>query len=401
MITGKNIIVISGVEWDTLWQGSQEIASRLAKAGNRVLYIENVGVRSPTWKDSGRIALRISGWIKSFFSRGVRQVGPGLYVCAPIVMPPFGNRWRRSLNRLLLLPLIFRSARSVGMNDVILWTFLPTDTVLDLISLFTRRSRSIVVYHCTADFSQLTHDALPLRESENALLQLSDLVFVPCRQLAEHCVAADGKVHLIPNGVSFELFNQKNGNGNQLVASNLQSTPPPVIGYIGGLHRFVDFELLAEMAQLRPDWSWIFIGPVQTSVGKLDQLPNVHLLGQKSHESLYEYLRDFDVCIVPYIKSQATATVVPTKINEYLAAGKPVVATELPTVCEFNARHKVLTTAPSQPDHFLRAIEDSLGLPADSEAITYRTKVARLNDWQTHLDAMSTLIEAEITAKGL
>ncbi len=59
MISGKDIIILSGIEWDTLWQGSQEIATRLAQAGNRVLYVENIGIRAPTWKDKKRIALRV------------------------------------------------------------------------------------------------------------------------------------------------------------------------------------------------------------------------------------------------------------------------------------------------------------------------------------------------------
>ena len=141
------------------------------------------------------------------------------------------------------------------------------------------------------------------------------------------------------------------------------------------------------------------MGPIQTSVGELDRFPNVHLLGQKPHRELRKYLCAFDVCIVPYLKTSATATVVPTKVNEYLAAGKHVVSTELLTICDFNDQHQALLTAPSRPDDFLRAIEDSLRLPTDGETVAHRVKVAKLNDWQARLDAMSSLIEAEMRAK--
>lgn len=398
MISGKDIILISGIEWDALWQGSQEIAGRLAKAGNRVLYIENIGVRVPTWKDKRRIAQRLKSWSRSLRSRGVRQIATNLYVCSPLVLPPFGKPPQRYFNRWLLRA-ILRVATSLGMRDPVLWTFLPTDTALDLISLFRARSSSKVVYHCTADFSELTPKAVLLRKSEIALLQLSDLVFVTCRQLAEYCARWNDQVHIFPNGVSFEALNQNNGHNNPPAASILSSIPRPIIGYIGGLHRFVDFDLLAEMARLRPGWSWVFVGPIQTSVGELAQFSNVHLLGQQPHEHLGQFLRNFDVCIVPYIKSAATATVVPTKVNEYLAAGKPVVSTELLTICDFNEEHAVLMTAPSRPNDFLQAIEESLLLPTDSETVARRTRVAKLNDWQVHLDAMSTLIQAEMLAK--
>lgn len=395
MITGKDIIVISGIEWDSLWQGSHEIARRLAKAGNRVLYIENLGVRNPTWKDKRRIALRVKSWARSLVSHGVRQVATNLYVCSPIVMPPFGQRRQRYLNR-RLLPSILRVATSLGMRDAILWTFLPTDTALDLINLFRAQSSPIIIYHCTADFSELTYDVSLLQESERALLRMSDLVFATCRQLADYCSLWNDKVHIFPNGVNLELFNQNNGHSKWSDVSVLSSIPGPIIGYIGGLHRFVDFNLLTEMAGLRPEWSWVFVGPIQTSVGGLAQLPNVHLPGPQPHERLGQFLDNFDVCIVPYIKSAATATVVPTKVNEYLAAGKPVVSTELLTVCDFNEQHGVLMTAPSRADSFLQAIEESLLLPTDSETVARRTSVAKLHDWQVHLDAMSTLIQAEL-----
>ncbi len=394
MISGKDIIILSGIEWDTLWQGSQEIATRLAQAGNRVLYVENIGIRAPTWKDKKRIALRVKSWTGSLSTHGMRQIGNNLYVYSPIVLPPFGGHWQQHLNRRVLLPLISRVARSLGMHDAILWTFLPTDTALDLINSFNARSSSTIIYHCTADFSELTPGVLQLRESERTLLKLSDLVFASCRQLLEHCRKWNDNVHLFPNGVSFEMFYQGNGHLNGSGVSNLSSMPRPIVGYVGGLHRFVDFNLLIAMARLKPEWSWVFVGPIQTSIGELAQLPNVRLLGQQPHERLGHYLRNFDVCIVPYLKSSATATIVPTKVNEYLAAGKPVVSTELPTICDFNEQYRVLMTAPSSPDCFLRAIGESLRMPTDSETVARRTGVAKLNDWQIHLEKMSSLIQA-------
>lgn len=400
MISGKDIIIISGIEWDALWQGSQEIAARLANAGNRVLYIENMGVRAPTWRDKRRVAARIKRWAKSLASRGVRQVATDLYVCSPVVMPPFGNPRQRYFNR-RLLNLIARAATSLGMRDPIVWTFLPTDTALDLINLFRARSFPTVIYHCTADFSELTPEAVRLQESERALLMLSDLVFVTCRQLAEYCSPWTGQVHIFPNGVSLEVFTQNNGKPEPPDTSLLSTIPRPIIGYMGGLHRFVDFDLLIEMARLRPEWSWVFLGPIQAPLKGLDQLPNVHLLGQQPHGRLGQFLKKFDVCIVPYIKNSATATVVPTKVNEYLAAGKPVVSTELLTVCEFNTQHQVLMIAPSNSAEFLRVLEDSLRAPDDSKTIERRIRVAELNDWQVHLDGMSTLIQSEMAKKDV
>ena len=175
--------------------------------------------------------------------------------------------------------------------------------------------------------------------------------------------------------------------------------PRPVIGYVGGLHKHVDFDLLSQMAEARPDWSWVFVGPFQERVEKLQRHPNIHLLGPKPHQELAGYLRGFDVCIVPYVKSDYTETVVPVKLNEYLAAGKAVVSTDIPTVREFNELHHVLVIADNTPDRFLEGIEEALRLPKDAATIASRRQVAALADWNVIVETMSDLIEAKLEQK--
>jgi glycosyltransferase involved in cell wall biosynthesis len=407
MISGRDIIYISSIEWNFLWQGHQEIALRLAAAGNRVLYIENTGVRSPGLGDVSRVAFRLKRWARALRTQGVREVAPNIYLCSPIVLPPFGSRWRRGLNRRLFLPLVRRAARSLGMRDLLIWTYLPTDTNVDLIHLL-RGPQSRVAYYCVADFTQLTPHADRLRESERETIELSDVVFTNCSELANNFARWNSNVHVFPFGVNLDAFpleepgtarDAARRNGQQPLprtgAAALASLPKPVIGYVGGLHRHVDFALLKEMALARPAWSWVLVGSLQTEVGELAALPNVHLLGQKPHGELAAYMRHFDVCIVPYVNSIYTTTVVPTKINEYLALGKPVVSTDLPTVCEFNQEHDVLLTASTEPDDFLRAIEQALHLPKDAGTIRRRRRVASLGDWQARFESMCALVEAE------
>ena len=118
MITGRDIICISSIEWDFLWQGHQEITSRLAQAGNRVLFIENTGVRSPGIRDAERVGTRLKKWMRSLRSNGVGEVAPNIYVCSPLVLPPFGSRWQRRVNRRFFLPFVRRTVRSLGMRDI-------------------------------------------------------------------------------------------------------------------------------------------------------------------------------------------------------------------------------------------------------------------------------------------
>lgn len=415
MITGRDILCISSIEWDFLWQGHQEIAARFAQANNRVLYIENTGVRSPGLRDAGRVAARLKQWGKTRRARGVRQVAPNLYVCAPLVLPPFGPQWRRRLNQRLLLPAVRRAARGLGMRDVIIWTYLPTDTAVDLMRMM-RTPHSAVVYYCVADFAQLTPALAQLRQSEAATARLSDLIFAQGPELAGHCAQWNPATHIFPFGVNLDAFplDATGGDMGQNAAPDagldrprhtfmpeaIQPLARPVIGYIGGLHRHVDFDLLAAMARARPAWSWVFVGPAQTSVAELEGLANVHLLGQQPHRDLARYIQSFDVCIVPYAHNAYTETVVPTKINEYLAVGKPVVATPLPPVCEFNAQHEVILIAPARPDAFLGAIEQALHEPTDAATLERRRAVAALGDWGDRLEVMSQLIEGVLQKKA-
>jgi glycosyltransferase involved in cell wall biosynthesis len=401
MITGRDIILISSVEWSFLWQHPQEIALRLAEAGNRVLYIENTGVRSPGFRDARRVALRLQFWANSLTSRGAREVRPGVYVCSPLVLPPFGPIWRRQINRRLFLPLVRRAARKLGMRDPILWSHLPTNTAADLIRLL-RTPKSVVVYYCIADFAQLTPHVEQLRRSEKGIVQTSDLVFANSEPLAEHCRQWREQVHVFPPGLNLRAFPPPE-NGTAALEDWLPAAQrrkaEAVIGYVGGLHRYVDLDLVTTMARDRPRWCWVFVGPAQTQLRELSRLPNVVLLGQRPHQELAGYINSFDVCIVPYLNNGETATIVPVKINEYLASGKPVVSTDLPAVLDFNRQHQILTTAEARPEVFLDAIERALKAPNGDGVIARRREVAALNDWHQRLGEMSRLIEIQDQVK--
>ena len=419
MIQGRDIIYISSIEWNFLWQGHQEIALRLAAAGNRVLYVENTGVRSPGVRDAGRVVARARRWARAAPSQGARELAPNIHVCSPVVLPPFGGAGRRALNRRLFLPPLVRAARRLGMRDPLVWTYLPNDTTLDLISMLGTECAGLV-YYCVADFSQLTPHVGRLEAAEREIAAASDVVFVSCTELHEKLAPWNAHTHVYPFGVNLDAFpfearppagpNGSNGHGAAAAErppaayaspAFVASLPRPVIGYVGGMHRHVDFGLIREMALRRPRWSWVCVGALQAATKDLAALPNVHLTGQRPHAELADYVRGFDVCVVPYVESRYTATVVPTKINEYLAVGKPVVSTALPAVREFNEKHRgVLLTAAPEAESFLAAVERALRLPLDEETRRGRRLVAEQADWGARFNAMCDLVEARLRARG-
>jgi len=396
MVTARDVIFISSIEWEFLWQVHQEIATCFANAGNRVLFVENTGVRAPGARDAVRIRRRVQHWTAARPTSGVRQVASNIFVLSPIVLPPFGNLVRRLTNRELFLRPIKRIVERLHIRDPLIWTFLPTDTALDLIGMLAAPA-SKVVYYCGADFSLLSSRPDRCRYTENQLLTNADIVFATCSELVERCRAVSNNVHEVPALVNLDAFplTRRLNNGHGSRGEDLLSRlPRPIVGYVGGLHKFCDYRLLIEMARARPGWSWVFVGDGATNVEELRKLANTHFPGLRPHSEVADYIRAFDVCLVPYIANRLTATVVPLKVNEYLAMGKPVVSSELPAVREFNQRHRILITARDECGPFLKSIEDALASPLDDAIIQRRRAVAALGDSKLFFDRISTLIEA-------
>jgi glycosyltransferase involved in cell wall biosynthesis len=408
MLRDRNIICISGIEWDFNWQSSQEMSSRLAAAGNRVLFVENMGIRSPGLKDAGRVWNRLRNWSRELRTRGVRRVGKNLYVCSPLVLPPFGRS--RGVNARLLLPRVVRAARRLGMEDALILTYLPTDTALDLVRQL-RTPRSVVVYYRIDNLAALTPHAEALRRSERALVEESDLVLANSRELARLPAELSDNVHVFPPSVNLDAFTpEANGadgrNGDARLdpevlghVERVRRLSHPLIGYVGAISNHINGEMVEESVRRRPEWSWVFVGPGETPLKGLGELPNVYFLGQQPHRSLADFIREFDVCIIPYRLNSYTATVVPTKLNEYLAVGKPVVSTNLPAVEHFDEQHGVLTISDEAPENFLRAVESALSQSGEQEAARRREAAAH-GDWDKRLEEVSALFEAAFRARG-
>jgi glycosyltransferase involved in cell wall biosynthesis len=375
MLRDRNIICISGIEWDFNWQNSQEMCSRLAAAGNRVLFVENMGIRAPGLKDAGRVWKRLLNWSQALRTQGVRQVDQNLYVCSPLVLPPFGPS--RAVNARVLLPRVVRAARRLGMRDALVLTYLPTDTALDLVRQL-RTPQSVVVYYRIDNLAALTPHAEELRRSERAMVETSDLVLANSAELARLPAEISDNVHVFPPSVNLDAFTPRGAGGPNGDAhldpdvresvERVRRLAHPLIGYVGAISNHINGELVEESVRRRPEWSWVFVGPGEAPLKGLGDLPNVHFIGQQPHLSLADFIREFDVCIIPYRLNSYTATVVPTKLNEYLAVGKPVVSTDLPAVRHFEEQHGVVTISDEAPEEFLRAVESALGQSGEQDA---------------------------------
>lgn len=383
LLDKRDVVFISSIDWSEKWQGPQEIATRLAGAGSRVLFVENTGVRVPRGSDAARVIRRLKNVARSV-RQSVREVGPGIFICSPVVFPPFGSVFRRNLNRALLRMTVGRAIRRLGLLDPFIITALPTDTAREVIEL-ARGKRSKVIYYMISDLVEMASEPECMIRCEEDLVRGADLVFVHYRGLMTRYRVDHDRVHEFPFGVNLERFTLE-GEARQVPGSPDQ----PVIGYVGGMSQHLDARLIAQMALCRPDWSWVLIGPDEGSAHELAGLPNVHLVGHLPHDELPEWVRSFSVGMIPYKINDYTRTVLPTKVNEYLALGKPVVSSPLPSL-EQRSEPGVLVISPNDASTFLSNIE-SLMAHSDDQLIRRRREIAEGQDWDTKVREMSKLI---------
>jgi len=392
MSSGQNIVCVSSIDWDFIWQGHQEIMSRFAAQGDRVLFVENTGVRRPRIRDLSRVRRRIRNWLRG--TNGFREERHNLFVYSPMVLPFPYSRTARWINRTVLLRSLRRWMRAVDFYRPIVWTFLPTPLARDLIRELDPR---LTVYYCIDDLASSSHAAKKITRTEEQVFRESDLVFVTSEKLRARAARFSEHVHFFPFGVSYEAFEQVRMAPDG-VPSDINELPRPVIGYVGGLHQWLDQRLVCAVADAMPEASVALIGPVQTDVSSLRQRRNVHVMGTRQHEDVPRYIKGFDVGIVPYRLTDYTSHVYPTKLNEYLAMGIPVVATDLYEIRKFNEDHHGIVRAANDEGAFVSHVRCAMQETGE-QALQQRVDVAQQNSWSARIAQMSGLIEEKLSMR--
>ena len=340
-----------------------------------------------------RVRQRVRNWWRG--TKGFREERPNLFIFSPLLLPLPYSRVARWVNRFLLARALRRWMRAIGFYRPIVWTFLPTPIALDLIEDI---DPEITIYYCIDDLAASSPGARRIVASEERLFRKADLVFVTSEKLRQRAARYSGHVHLFPFGVNFERFDRVRHSTDALPA-DLQALKRPVVGYLGGLHQWVDQELIVAVASRMPDVTFVLVGPAQTDVQALERCPNVRLLGQRPHEAVPQYVKGFDVGIVPYRVAEYTLNVYPTKLNEYLVMGLPVVATDLPEIRRFNADHGDVVRVAPDAERFAAAIRLALG-ERSPDRVERRVAAAHGNSWQNRIASMNRLIDEAIERRG-
>lgn len=367
-------VVYFGNEWFAENRtSSHHIARRLARQVN-LLYVDSPGMRPPSGnkRDLSRLWRKLSEAL-----RPPRRVEPGLWHCTIPQLP-----WRRlpgvtALNQWLGAWLLRRAMRHAGIADPVLWFVVPHPGFM-----IDRVPHQLVVYYCIDDYSALPGvDVEHIRACDARLTQRAHRVFVAPPALLESKQRVNAGTRFSPHGVDVELFSRAR-EASTPVPAIAASLTRPVIGYFGLIAAWTDTDLLAWLAEQRPQWSFLLVGHAHADVSHLARLPNVRLVGAQPYESLPGWAKAFDVAVMPYRKGRFSQNANPLKLREYLATGKPVVTLPLPAVEHFR---DVVHLADSRED-FLAAIERAL-LDQDPAAAARRIDAVRDMSWDARVAA--------------
>lgn len=370
-LKGRDLVVFSN-DWDGDPLSKTHIMRILAK-DNRILWVNSIGNRAPKANahDVKRIFKKLST-----FTEGIREVEPNLFVLAPLAIPFYGSAQIRKANRMLLRLQIQRAMRQLRFKDVISWSFLPASAPVS-----GTLGEKLVVYHCVDEFSAFADtNGQHIADLEHQLLQKADLVITSADRLRENKIKVNPNTVLVRHGVDYNHF-VKACDASTVVPQELAKLPKPVIGFFGLVAEWLDFDALVACAKAHPEGSVVLIGKVafDADISPLKALPNVHFLGRKPYADLPGYCKGFDVGMLPFKLNELTLNSNPLKVREYLAAGLPCVATQLPEVEKVG-----LCVLAKTPAEYVKAVDQCLADPGPkrerAERIFHESWNARVDE---------------------
>ncbi len=374
-LCGRSIVCFAGEDW---WyhnpHSKNHILKRLARH-NRVLFVNSITMGLPSTRNP-EFFQKIRRKLKSYL-RWLRKVPDGLWVMTPINMPFYGSWFGRFLNRVLLFVQLRLVMLLLNFRNPIIWVAIPT--AADIVSSL---GGSLLVYQVSDKYDANEDSALSpsiIRDMDARLKRDAAVVMFSGRKLYEETDVRHR--YFLEQAVDFERF----ANLPAETPADMAKIPRPVLGYIGSVDWYtMDIPLIKHVAQVRPDWHWVFIGGKSNAVQL--SAPNIHFLGPKPYAELPGYYRNIDVCVMPWDqKNVFTSYGSAIKVREYLATGIPVVISPLYEYLQTPGVRIYRST-----DEFIALVTDALAsdTPHDREL---RQDAVRDSTWDVRAREVASL----------
>lgn len=371
-IDAPDLVCLSHLRWNFVFQRPQHLMTRCAQA-KRVFFIEEPIFGSYT----------VAHLDVNLHESGVWVVVPHL--------PALLSKEEANAAQQALLDDLFAKHQ---IHNYICWYYTP------MAIAFTQHLQPLAtVYDCMDELSAFKGASPALREYEAELFCRADLVFTGGQSLYEAKRDQHPNVYAFPSSVDVAHFAEaRNVTEDPLDQANI---PHPRLGFCGVIDERMDIELLSGLADARPDWHLVMIGPVvKIDPAILPRHENIHYLGAKDYKELPHYLAGWDLAMLPFARNEATRFISPTKTPEYLAAGKPVVSTSIQDVVRPYGDSKLVRIADTV-EEFVAAAQKAM--QEDTPAAGWLSQVdafLRQISWERSWASMMKLIDSVIAAQN-
>ena len=374
----SSLIVFSHLRWDFVFQRPQQLLTRIAEEQTVIFFEEPVYTQ-------------VSPWLEEICSApNVRVLRPHTNIAAPGFSDDQLPQLRCLLRTFLERESNVSAAHRVFASDYIAWFYTPM--ALPLLQELTPRA---VIFDCMDELSAFKNAPRQLLQRENALISIANVVFTGGRSLYRIKQARHPNVHCFPSSVDRCHFAQ--ALDRSCAHSDLDAIPHPRLGFFGVIDERLDVELISKMAEARPDWQIVLVGPVaKIDTSSLPRRSNIHYLGQQSYADLPSYLAGWDLCLLPFALNESTRFISPTKTLEYMCAELPIVSTPITDVAE---EYSGTVEIASGAQDFIAACQRVLEEDATvrQRRVEAMRAVVAQTSWDETVRQMKTLIETAAT----
>lgn len=248
-----------------------------------------------------------------------------------------------------------------------------------------------LIYEYIDDFSVMSYITPEMKEKHYELMRKSDLTLCTAQVLYEDALPYAKKILLSPNAVDYEFFHKNRNSKTSPILRDIVQKHDCILGYYGCLANWVDYDLVLEVAEKRPNWCFVLIGYCPDgTIKQLQQfgLDNILVYPAQPYRDLPQFISAFDIQIIPFRINNITKRTSPVKLFEYMASGKPILTSEMPECLQYRS---VITYTDAQD--FIEKVPKLMELAKDKDYLELMDKEARENTWDARVKSILEAIK--------